>query len=78
MSTIDYDRRSAISKNTYQLPAAEMEHRIISAAEALVDGVHDGAHHKMYAIDQAMRILLGDQYESIVSLIDGWDEGIPA
>lgn len=58
--------------------------------EALEMGIQyggfDGAHHKMWCIDQMIRILAGDKYESIVAeSCDGedgpntyeWDVGIP-
>lgn len=44
-------------------------------------GMYDGAHHKMWVIDQAIRILSGDKYPSLIAeYCDGgeydWDEGI--
>lgn len=44
-------------------------------------GQEDGAHHKMWAIDQAVRILAGSEYQNILAIYkqDGeydWDEGI--
>jgi hypothetical protein len=48
-------------------------------------GQYDGAHHKTWVIDQAVRILTGDRYnETIREYCDGedgpetyyWDEGI--
>lgn len=48
-------------------------------------GVIDGAHHKMWVIDQMVRILAGDAYEERVKIecagVDGpetysWDTGI--
>lgn len=49
-------------------------------------GGFDGAHHKMWVIDQMVRILAGDEYKAwVVSHCDGedgpatyeWDVGIP-
>lgn len=57
-----------------------------SAVRILADyGQEDGAHHKSWAIDQAMRALLGDQYEKFVRTYESgedgrhtytWDEGV--
>lgn len=43
----------------------------------------DGKHHKQYAMDQAIRVLTGDKYQSVKAYFmagkdDGWDEGVPA
>ena len=51
----------------------------------LFDGAYDGAHHKQWVIDQAIRILMGDNYDRTIEIFksgeDGpdtyeWDEGI--
>jgi hypothetical protein len=39
-------------------------------------GTIDGAHHKMWVIDQMCRILLGDKYKEM-NLDGEWNEGIP-
>jgi hypothetical protein len=50
-------------------------------------GQYDGAHHKMWVIDQIVRIITGDDYEAWVTWFRGeedeygdfeysWDEGI--
>lgn len=53
-------------------------------------GQYDGAHHKMWVIDQMVRLLLGPKYEQFVSMYEGpitdddsgesmvneWDTGI--
>lgn len=66
------------------------EEKIIKAIEMLVSyGSEDGSHHKMWAIDQAVRILAGDDYERVIDqwkrdphepdneeLWHEWDEGI--
>lgn len=55
---------------------------MIQAALAIApDGIFDGAHHKMWVIDQMVRALTGDDYEQWVSDFeqDGqfeWDVGI--
>jgi hypothetical protein len=35
----------------------------------------DGAHHKMWVIDQMLRILTGDEYEQSVIRYQSGDEG---
>jgi hypothetical protein len=59
--------------------------RVQLALEALADGQLDGAHHKAWVIDQAVRILTGDRYDAwIAEYCDGvdgpetyaWDEGV--
>ncbi len=49
-------------------------------------GTIDGGHHKMWLIDQMLRVLLGDDYEKeVTSFCEGedgpetyeWDVGIP-
>lgn len=46
----------------------------------------DGAHHKMWAIDQAVRALAGEFYDELIAAANGgeygpetyeWDVGIP-
>ena len=39
-------------------------------------GSIDGAHHKQWAIDQALRMLIGADYETTFGLSDYWDKGI--
>lgn len=43
-------------------------------------GGHDGEHHKTWCLDQVFKILVGNDYEKIVSDIRKkgweWDEGI--
>lgn len=61
---------------------AELAKRAEQALEHLIDlGQCDGAHHKAWVIDQAIRILAADEYKTIVAEYcnDGeyeWDEGI--
>ncbi|MEU1761183.1 hypothetical protein [Micromonospora sp. NPDC005652] len=67
------------------IPETDAE-RIELAAKMLLDnGSFDGDHHKMWTIDQALRLLLGDRYEATIaewcSGEDGpdtyrWDTGI--
>lgn len=35
----------------------------------------DGAHHKIWVLDQVLRMLTGDQYYDYIAGIE-WDEGI--
>lgn len=68
-----------------QVPES-MEDRVVLAVGVLVEtGQCDGDHHKMWTIDQALRILLGDKYEQAITDYcageDGpetysWDVGI--
>lgn len=60
--------------------------RIDNAIDIAVQfGGIDGAHHKAWVIDQMVRALAGDDYESIVAIARSgehgpetyeWDEGI--
>lgn len=58
----------------------------MGALEAISYGATDGAHHKMWVIDQMVRALLEDKYEQWVKeFMDGedgpntykWGEGVP-
>ena len=35
----------------------------------------EGAHHKQWALDQALRVLMGESYEYL-HLVQEWDQGI--
>jgi hypothetical protein len=59
--------------------------KIESALDMLISyGGIDGGHHKMWVIDQAVRILTGDDYEKVIhdacfvgdEQMYDWDEGI--
>ena len=64
----------------------ESKDRIKKAIDIALDyGGCDGGHHKMWVIDQMVRVLAGDDYDQIVAEAkngeDGpetyeWDEGI--
>lgn len=67
----------------YEVAVAENDaERILLAIKVALDfGQTDGAHHKMWVIDQMMRVLAGDRYEALIVEYreDGeysWDEGI--
>lgn len=50
---------------------------VAKALDILVEfGGIDGAHHKAWVIDQAIRVLAGDGYEALVEECGGMDEGI--
>jgi hypothetical protein len=78
----DADRYS-ISR--VKVPETDAE-RIELAIEMLMEnGTYDGDHHKMWTIDQALRILAGDRYDQLITeYCDGedgpdtyeWDEGV--
>lgn len=63
--------------------------KIEKAIEMLWNGSFDGDHHKMWVIDQTLRILLGDKYEEAIKEFQGpydeengwfeyeWDVGVP-
>lgn len=62
------------------------EERITKALDLLLGyGSIDGSHHKMWVIDQTVRILADDYEETIRKAKEGedgpdtydWDEGIP-
>lgn len=41
-------------------------------------GLVDGSRHKMYVIDQVLRILAGDKYDDLLKNIDFfWETGTP-
>lgn len=63
----------------------ELEALIKSTLEIAEYGSFDGAHHKMWVIDQMVRCLTGDKYETWIKEFkageDGpdtycWDEGV--
>lgn len=69
-----------------ELVPESLEDRVELAVQVLVEtGQEDGDHHKMWTIDQALRILLGDRYgQAITDYCAGedgpetysWDVGI--
>lgn len=55
-----------------QFEATEMLH-------ALKTGLHtDGAHHKQYYLEKALRYLVGKEDLEAIREDEGWDDGIPA
>lgn len=70
-----------MSENNY----TQLEERILAALDVATWGQMDGAHHKMWVIDQMVRALTGDDYEEWVTswcrddndgLAYVWDEGV--
>ena len=58
-------------------PMSELKRRVDKALVIAEDGIIDGGHHKMWVIDQMVRVLLGDDYEKwLASSEDEWDTGI--
>lgn len=52
------------------------EQRILKAIDiAITFGGTDGAHHKMWVIDQILRTLAGSEYESIVADAKDGEDG---
>lgn len=55
--------------------------RVEAAVEISTYGTIDGGHHKMWVIDQMVRLLLGEQYTAWRDWYEqqgwrDWDEGI--
>lgn len=74
-------------KYTEELKRHQAEEKIEEALKMILRyGGIDGGHHKMWVLDQVVRILTGDDYEQwVTDAKDGedgpntydWDEGIP-
>jgi hypothetical protein len=64
------------------IPIADATERVAGALDMLLsNGGYDGGHHKMWTIDQAIRILAGQHYGDVIKWYeeDGqytWDTGI--
>ncbi len=59
------------------LSRGEIEHRLtVAIGIAIAEGPTDGAHHKMWVIDQMLRAMLGAAYEPWRATVPDWDEGI--
>ena len=61
------------------MPTLSPSERIAKAVRlALQYGPHDGAEHKMWTLDQVVRILTGPDYRrTILASRHGWDVGTP-
>jgi len=68
-----------------QVPESDADRISLALDLALGGGGTDGAHHKTWYLDQIVRTLAGDQYETVIAEYrdgeDGpetyeWDEGI--
>lgn len=56
----------------------EIEERIEKAVVLAENcGTTDGAHHKMWVIDQMLRVLIPDEYEEQFGSDQNWDQGTP-
>ena len=54
----------------------ELQDRIDDAVEIALDcGQFDGAHHKMWVIDQMLQLLLADKYQETMDAYCAPDEG---
>ncbi len=61
--------------------AADQQEQITKAVILTLQyGQIDGAHHKMWVIDQIVRILTKNQYDAVIKVSNGdeyeWDVGI--
>lgn len=71
--------------NTKQ-PALSNEERMNKAIALILEyGGNDGAHHKQWTLDQALRVLTGDNYAAAIAEYENgadgpktyeWDAGI--
>ncbi len=58
------------------------EQKVDEVVEMILNyGCIDGAHHKMWVLDQALRMLLGDRYEATIEQLENngeyeWDTGL--
>ena len=81
---IIYELESIIEKLTdRENPPTLLSDRITKAAECILEwGEIDGDHHKQWTMDQTLRILLGNEYDSRMKKFNEdqeyapWDEGI--
>lgn len=64
----------AIGINPFKI--GEPTGRIIKALRIAMEyGLAQESEHKAYAIDQMVRALIGDQYESFIQTVGIWDKG---
>lgn len=68
-----------------EIPESDADRIQLATAMLLDNGWIDGGYHKMWVIDQVLRVLTGDRYEQVITEWcageDGpdtyhWDEGI--
>ena len=53
----------------------DLETQKLKAVEMILNfGGSDGADHKQWTLDQTLRILLGDHYESTIEMYENEDE----
>jgi len=61
------------------IPKAELElhKRIERAVDVIFQfGLIDGSHHKQWAMDKILRILLDDNYDDVLKDFPDWDHGV--
>jgi hypothetical protein len=50
---------------------------IIEITAVLIDGLTtDGAHHKQWALEEALRIIAQDEFAVLKASLE-WDDGVP-
>ena len=82
--------KKMITLPVYELefPDIEIGEEAIAAAIRIIAdyGQIDGAHHKMWVLDQVLRLLTGEKYDDFITfintdfetgeIVDEWDTGI--
>ncbi len=65
--TIYFDDNDSATVDFSSLSREELVNRIRETIITIFEyGTFDGAHHKMYTLDQALRNLLGDSYQTVI------------
>lgn len=60
-------------------PTQDYQDKIEQAVKEILDGLTtDGAHHKQYALEQALLLLTTPAFVQQQRDAYGWEEGIPA
>lgn len=61
---------------TPEIPDLTDEQRIVKAvAVAMEYGQFDGDHHKQWALNQVVRILAGNEYNSVIAAFENGEDG---
>lgn len=65
----------------YKAEYESLANKVNRAVHIANDGQIDGAHHRLWVIDQMVRVLLGDMYSEFVDRYEEngeyeWDTGI--
>jgi hypothetical protein len=71
--TIDYEQQfEDVIESIFETGHGDAE----EALRILIrHGMDDGAHHKMWVIDQAVRALAGGYYEELIAAANGGEDG---